>query len=121
MPHLINLTGTRFSKLLVLGRADNHPKNGRVRWNCVCDCGTTKAISGDKLQSGNTVSCGCYRHNLIARLSADNPAAYGFRHGLTRSATYRSWLAMMSRCYRVSPKDGTNYSNYKMRGIEVED
>ena len=47
MPNLIDLTGMRFGKLLVIERAPN--KSGRTYWKCKCDCGTEKEIRGSSL------------------------------------------------------------------------
>ena len=54
----IDLTGQRFGKLLVLERVEN-TWDGRARWKCQCDCGTTTEVAGELLRSGHTQSCGC--------------------------------------------------------------
>jgi len=53
-----DLTGQRFGRLTVLGRAPND-KDGSVRWHCICECGTKKEIRGSALIYGNARSCGC--------------------------------------------------------------
>ena len=57
MPKLIDLTGQRFNRLLVLERAEN--KNDRAAWKCKCDCGNIKIVKSGDLRSGRTQSCGC--------------------------------------------------------------
>ena len=52
-------TGNRYGKLLVISRAES--KNNEAYWNCQCDCGNTCIVSGAKLRSGNTSSCGCIK------------------------------------------------------------
>lgn len=62
MGKLIDLTGQRFGKLVVLenmGKLDGH----RYYWKCQCDCGTIANIKGDSLRSGNTKSCGCGKYD----------------------------------------------------------
>lgn len=59
MSRLIDLTGKRFGKLEVLGRAEN--KGKRTIWRCRCDCGNEKDVGAWDLRSGSTKSCGCYR------------------------------------------------------------
>ena len=54
MPSLIDLTGRRFGRLVVLSRA------GAV-WHCQCDCGKTCDVAARNLLHRGTVSCGCYR------------------------------------------------------------
>lgn len=49
--------GTRFGCLKVLSRAKNS-KDNRVRYRCICDCGTIKLVRSQHLRRGNTVSCG---------------------------------------------------------------
>lgn len=61
---LIDLTGQRFGRLLVVSRAPNYVSpNGdtNTMWNCICDCGNDVVISQSSLRSQGTKSCGCYR------------------------------------------------------------
>lgn len=58
MSKLIDLTGKRFGKLIVLSRSEN--KSTRVRWNCKCDCGNLCIVAGKSLKAGQE-SCGCFR------------------------------------------------------------
>lgn len=46
--------------LTVTSRADDS-NTGRVRWNCVCDCGNTAVVFTNNLTRGNTSSCGCIK------------------------------------------------------------
>lgn len=72
MRELIDLTGQRFGRLVVLERGDNyvcetlHPDGSSVvykapKWRCRCDCGNEVTVLGASLKTGNTKSCGCYR------------------------------------------------------------
>lgn len=55
-PGGIELTGRVFGRLTVHGRF----VGGKApRWECRCECGTSKVIRGSCLLSGNTRSCGC--------------------------------------------------------------
>ena len=60
---LVDLTGKRFGRLLVIEEAtiDQRPEKDHAAWICQCDCGNQKIVSGYKLRNGNTQSCGCYR------------------------------------------------------------
>jgi len=59
MSKFIDMTGKRFGRWTVIERSEND-KYGNIQWQCVCDCGVTRVVSGGSLRSGRTVSCGCY-------------------------------------------------------------
>ena len=62
MGTFIDLTGSRFGKLVVVSRDNSiHGKSKRVWWNCVCDCGKKISTTADRLRSGQTKSCGCLK------------------------------------------------------------
>lgn len=65
MVKLIDLAGKTFGRITVLGRADG---GKRVRWNCVCKCGTTTIVDGANLRTGNTTSCGCQRQDSKTKI-----------------------------------------------------
>ena len=70
MSKIVDLTGQRFGKLVVIGRADDYVyKNGkhRTRWICQCDCGNITIVAQDKLKSGHTKSCGCLSRETASR------------------------------------------------------
>lgn len=57
MAQLIDLTGQRFDKLVVLGKAESRKKH--VYWKCKCDCGRICEISGESLRRKNQAhNCG---------------------------------------------------------------
>lgn len=55
-----DMTGQRFGKLVCLYPEQGKSKNGSSVWRCRCDCGNICTVGQTKLQSGLTVSCGCY-------------------------------------------------------------
>lgn len=63
MGKLIDITGQRFERLVVLERAEN-ASDGKTQWLCQCDCGNQVVVKGNNLKSGTTKSCGCYRSDL---------------------------------------------------------
>lgn len=99
---LIDLTGQRFGRLVVVGISGKN-KYGEVMWNCVCDCGNTKVALGGTLRHGHVRSCGC--------LALD-------RHGGTGTRLHQTWKSMKKRCYNPNNK---GYRNYGGRGITVCD
>ncbi len=68
MGRFIDLTGQRFGRLTVIGRAPNCiSKNGNpsTRWKCVCSCGTSVIVRRGDLLCGRTLSCGCFNREII--------------------------------------------------------
>lgn len=71
---LIDLTGQRFGKLLVLERIPGR-FSGKVKWKCQCDCGSIVEVAGCHLKNGATRSCGCtssYGEEKIAKILKEN-------------------------------------------------
>ena len=65
MGKLIDLTGQRFGKLVVLNKTES--KNNKVYWHCKCDCGNECNVVGGNLKTGNTFSCGCFKKEKISK------------------------------------------------------
>ena len=102
MGSLIDLSGKRFGRLMVLEYI------GKAKWKCQCDCGIVKAIDGHSLRRGHTISCGCRGRdkNNAARLI----------HGKTHTRLYQIWYGMKRRCY--NEKD-SSFKFYGLKGITV--
>lgn len=64
---IVDLSGMRFHKWLVLGPEDYHEGKGWY-WNCRCDCGTEKPVPQRNLLEGKSKSCGCFRKENINRV-----------------------------------------------------
>lgn len=119
---LIQMTGLRFGRLLVLEKS----RSPRM-WVCACDCGAEKLVSGSNLRNGSIRSCGCLASEWAAKLGA-NPDYIAkrsdamTRHGHKRrdgiTPEYRTWLGMKRRCFDVTYKD---YATWGGRGIVVCD
>lgn len=102
---LIDRTGERYERLVVVSRAPN--KGGRdtnARWVCKCDCGTTITAYGQDLGRGRVKSCGCLNAERIVK------------HGMARTHVYRAWQAMVQRCENPN---ANGYDRYGGRGINV--
>lgn len=89
MPRVIDLTGQRFGRLVVIER-DLKTRGTNARWRCRCDCGaeTTLVISGPN----KTQSCGCLKYDI---------GSLNRTHGLSRSRTYKIWKGMKYRCLKT--------------------
>lgn len=70
MAKIIDLTGQRFGKLVVIKRAPN--KNKRTMWLCKCDCGNEVEVRSDQLRGGITKSCGCLHIEQVKNIGKNN-------------------------------------------------
>lgn len=60
--NLIDLTGQKFGKLLVLHREEGKTDNSRrTYWKCKCDCGNFYIANGHQLKNQTLQSCGCLK------------------------------------------------------------
>jgi len=66
--NVIDITGQRFGRLIVIGRSLPNTKNRGTRWLCKCDCGNEKIILKGSLMGGKTKSCGCLQMEQIRRV-----------------------------------------------------
>ena len=57
---LIDLTGQRFGRLIVI----EYNKQTK-KWKCQCDCGNIKEVQSANLRRGATQSCGCLQKEKI--------------------------------------------------------
>lgn len=103
---LIDLTGQRFGRLVVLHRGPNGPHGST--WHCRCDCGQLTNVANESLRSGNTRSCGC----LHAERQREAPTIHG-------KAETRVWIAWRNMRQRCSNPKRSDYANYGGRGIRV--
>jgi hypothetical protein len=97
-----DLSGKTFGELFVLSRTTND-KFGKVHYLCKCSCGKEVVVVGERMVSGNTLSCG--------HLS-------GEKHGMVGTRFYQTWKNMIQRCSNANNK---SYKYYGARGIKVCD
>lgn len=58
--NIIDITGQKFGKLLVLEKVGSD-YNNNATWLCQCDCGGTKIVASNCLRNGLIQSCGCIK------------------------------------------------------------
>jgi hypothetical protein len=80
-PNFKDLSGQRFGRLTVIERVKNGSQ-WKVRWECICDCGSLKVAASSNLKSGNTQSCGCFQMERIK--------ASATKHGMSKKRTYKA-------------------------------
>lgn len=106
MGKLIDITGKRFGKLVVLDLHPNRDGQGKPTWLCQCDCGNKTLSAGSNLRVGLSTSCGCSRAESLTTHGASNGA----------SKLYQVWQGMKQRC---SNPDHVGYRHYGGRGVIV--
>ena len=100
MSELIDLTGKRFGRWIVLKRTSNG-KDRHARWFCKCECGRERIIGDFQLRNGISRQC----H------SCGNT-----KHGLSRTRIYGVWDGMIQRCENPNHM---SYKDYGGRGIKI--
>lgn len=111
-PNFKNLTGKRFTRLLVIDLS--HLSTSRtIVWKCICDCGTEKHVAGTSLRKGHSKSCGCLRSEMLTTHGMTKPGTNDMR-----KSVYRIWNNMVQRCHNPA---NTGYKYYGERGIKVCD
>lgn len=119
MRQLIDLTGSRFHRLTVLGRAPNWTRE--TGWFVRCDCGKEKRVRASNLKSGRVQSCGCFhREELVKRNTRPQiPCTRIPVEGVPWRRLHGVWRDMNRRCHGVTEKK--NDRCYRDRGITVCD
>jgi hypothetical protein len=116
MPQMIDITGHRYGRLTVVERAGRNAGN-YILWRCRCDCGGETLATSNPLRMGGIASCGClYAETRMGALR--HGQARGGRGGVNRTPAYRSWRAMLDRCYQPTV---AGYQYYGGSGITVCD
>lgn len=115
MTAALDLAGFVSGRLTGLRRAESRLIGGRLctTWHAQCACGTRVVVDAMSLRHGGTKSCGCLRRERVVALNVTHRCA---RRARDRTAEYRAWLAMKTRCYNAKLPC---FKNYGGRGIAV--
>ena len=100
-------TGNQYGRLTVLRQAESA---GRVKWECVCVCGSHVSVVAAKLRNGHTKSCGCLSREITAELNRQRPPEFMKGH-----PAKNSFKSAKNRCENLK---NPAYHNYGGRGIE---
>lgn len=94
MGKLIDLSGQRFTRLLVLYRSKNtgNGKKKVTKWTCKCDCGKVLDVKYDCLKRGDSKSCGCLKRDKSTK------------HGLYLSHIYNLYVSAKRRAKKYNIK-----------------
>ena len=107
MTKRVELSGLKFNKWTVGKYLYNHQNHSF--YECICDCGTVKPVSGNYLRKGSSKSCGCHNKEVIEIKKAISRQNH-------RKSLANVHNGMMIRCYKVNFH---SYKDYGARGIKV--
>lgn len=102
----IDLTGHKFDRWTVESFSRRSGKT--AMWNCRCECGTQREVSGNNLNRGYSRSCGCWHREIAHNVN------YKHGHSAIRGSIYNSWVSMRNRC---NNRNDPSYKYYGGRGI----
>lgn len=117
---IIDLTGQRFGKLLILGRS-NRKVIADVYWNFKCDCGITGEVSGHNLRRGTATSCGCSNmsqgEQIISKILLENNVNFIYNRAyfddlksdIGKPLRYDFILLKDNKPYRIIEFDGAQH------------
>ena len=100
------------NKWKILSEAEPYitPSNGKKNRRVIaqCECGTIKEVLYTYIKNGRSKSCGCEQRNVWKTINT--------KHNKTKTAEYRTWCNMKTRCYNPKYKQWKDYGG---RGIKV--
>lgn len=118
MRKYIDESGKKFNRLTVIGLS-NTRKQGRLSWDCICDCGASVIATGNALRLSQQKSCGCLQkekaRNSILKFTSENISP-SLKHGMAGTRIYETWKNIKRRCL---DKKSRAYKWYGGRGIKV--
>lgn len=101
----------KFNRLEAIEDTGRRTKSsGNKIWLFKCDCGNKKEIALTQVKNGYTKSCGCLQREKVTKHGSFSGK------GKKTTSTYRSWMAMKTRCLNKNSKD---YKYYGGRGIKI--
>lgn len=100
-----NLINQKFGRYLVLSL--HEITNNKVKWTCLCDCGSIRSVFSTGLTSGRSKSCGC--------LAREQTSKRNLTHGKTKTPEYQIFAGAKARCSNSKRKE---FSSYGGRGIK---
>lgn len=119
MGKLIDLTGQRFGRLVVIERKET-ATSGHAKWLCLCDCGNTKNVTSNQLRSHRgTKSCGCLQRERASHANLNKDHS-DFKEktkiGAEHKRLHQTWRDMINRCTNTNNR---RFYAYGERGIQV--
>lgn len=66
-----SLIGKTYGRLTVIGVSEK-TRNRLTLWECKCSCGNIVLVDKNKLKTGHTSSCGCFRKDMLKERNNNN-------------------------------------------------
>lgn len=101
--------GDVYGRLTVIAHDVKTSSIDRKSWFCRCECGVVCTVREENLRSGNTLSCGCLKRELVSTRRT--------KHGMSRSPEYRSWCHILDRCNNPNDKKFPYYGGQGIKNL----
>lgn len=101
--------GQKFGRLTILEYAGKS-NNKSILVKCRCDCGKECVKLLCRLKSGNTLSCGCLKNDILMNRNT--------KHNLSKTHLYKIYNEIKNRCYNSKDKI---YQRYGAKGIKMNE
>jgi hypothetical protein len=126
----IDFTGKKINRLLVIKPTNNRSPRGNIIWECKCDCGKIVYLHSGKLSSKQTISCGCYRTEILRKnakpknpigITPANRLYYNYKQNaklryLDFSLTFDEFIKLISKpCYYCGEEHYIKTVNIRFR------
>ncbi len=104
--NICNLLGSRFKKLVVMEILEETDRHKHKLIKCLCDCGNTKIVTGNRFRRREVGSCGCLRRDPVYKKEEIT-----YRPARENSKINNPWIASAKNVY----------SKYKDGNLSFED
>lgn len=96
-----DFSNLKFGRLTVISIATNRGKQNQILWNCICNCGNNKIVSGANLKHNITRSCGCLLIESKKREKSpkDIKRCNSLYHRIKKGAAERNF------CFKLTKED----------------
>lgn len=93
-----DLKNKKFNRLTVV-KISSKRIRGRIAWECRCDCGNIVTLTTNRLTSGNTKSCGCYKIDTAGHKREEHWNWKGglesINHAIRKLPKYKNWRSLV--------------------------
>ena len=106
---MTSVVGGKFNRWTIVSEPYSRCKGGALYVDCVCECGTQRAVLLGSIRRSASKSCGCLKKEIARNLFT--------KHSKIDTKEYYAWKSMKQRC--SNPKSKA-YKDYGGRGITYD-